>query len=281
MQRLQRSTVNLKESGGLVYPEPRRAAAFRHHCSLLAAKIITIVGSRRLLLFVIANLFLLLAFALPTGALPRFKKKPDAAATSFDDYVSRMRAIIPAQSSTLGSLWVSSGSLSNIFVDYKARNIGDLIVVHLLDNFTAATAGENNQSRQFKTNSAITGLLGAIAARSRLQNLFAANSATNLDGKGQSTMSSNVTLNFTASVKEVLPNGFLIIEAARDITVGNDRQTVVLHGLVRPGDLGPDNSIPSTSISNLEVQIKGKGAVADASRQPNIVIRTLLKIFTF
>ena len=79
----------------------------------------------------------------------------------------------------------------------------------------------------------------------------------------------------------MLPNGFLIIEAARDITVGNDRQTVVLHGLVRPGDLGPDNSIPSTSISNLEVQIKGKGAVADASRQPNIVIRTLLKIFTF
>ena len=143
MQRLQHSTVNLMERGGL-------AAAVRYHSRLLAAKLIIILGSRRLLLFVIANLFLLLAFALPTGALPRFKKKPDAAATSFDDYVSRMRATIPAQSSTLGSLWVSSGSLSNIFVDYKARNIGDLIVVHLLDNFTAATAGENNHPERIR-----------------------------------------------------------------------------------------------------------------------------------
>jgi len=31
----------------------------------------------------------------------------------------------------------------------------------------------------------------------------------------------------------------------------------------------------------LEVEIKGKGAVADAARQPNIIVRLLLKIFTF
>jgi hypothetical protein len=29
------------------------------------------------------------------------------------------------------------------------------------------------------------------------------------------------------------------------------------------------------------VEIKGKGAVADAARQPNIVVRLLLRIFTF
>jgi flagellar L-ring protein precursor FlgH len=192
-----------------------------------------------------------------------------------------MRAMNPPTPSTMGSLWVSAGPLSTISKDYKARNIGDLIVIHLVDNFSANTNGENKQTRQFNTNSAITGLVGTIGARNRLQNLFAANSATNLDGKGQSTMSSNVQLNFAAQIMEVLPNGILVVEAARDITVGNDRQTVVLHGLVRPGDLAPDNSIPSTAISNLEVQIKGKGAVADATRQPNIIIRALLRIFSF
>lgn len=227
------------------------------------------------------SVFLLLLVAVPSHAIPRFKKKPDAAAASFTDYVNRMRAMNPAAPATLGSLWVPSGALAAMSKDYKARNVGDLVVIHLVDNFNAATSGEHKQTRSFNTNSAITGLLGTIAARSRLQNLFAANSATSLDGKGQSTMSSNVSLNFAASVMEVLPNGILVIEAARDITVGNDRQTVVMHGLVRPGDLAPDNSLPSTAISNLEVQIKGKGAVADASRQPNIVIRTLLKLFTF
>jgi flagellar L-ring protein precursor FlgH len=231
-------------------------------------------------LLIVAPSLLLMVSSI--GAIPRSKKpKQESASDSFENYLKRVRSMSPAEPSTMGSLWIASGQFASISRDYKAHNAGDLIVIHLLDNFTAATAGENNQSRQFNTNSAITGLLGKIGARNRLQNLFGANSATALDGKGQSTLSSNVSLNLAAQVIEVLPNGILVVQAARDITVGNDRQTVVIRGLVRAGDLAPDNSIVSTSISNLEVEIKGKGAVADASRQPNIVIRTLLKIFTF
>jgi len=94
-------------------------------------------------------------------------------------------------------------------------------------------------------------------------------------------MSSNVSLNLAAQVIEVLPNSVLVVQASRDITLGNDRQTVILRGLVRPGDLAANNSISSSSVANLEVEIKGKGAVAEASRQPNVVVRTLLKIFSF
>jgi len=225
---------------------------------------------------------LTLTIPVHSRALPRFKKaKTDTTASTFDDYLKRVRAMNVSLPETPGSLWVSSGSLATISKDYKARNPGDLIVIHLVDSFTAATNGENKQTRQFSTKSAITGLLGTIGARNRLQNLFNANSATNLDGKGQSTLSSNVSLNLAAQVMEALPNGTLVVEADRDISVGNDRQTVVIRGLIRPGDLAPDNSVTSTKVSNLEVQIKGKGAVADASRQPNIVIRTLLRIFSF
>ena len=226
----------------------------------------------------------LLAFALLAPSLfgARDKKsKPPEPSASLDNYLQRVRAMNLPAPATTGSLWVSSSPLAVLATDYKARNPGDLVIIHLTDNFTAATAGENNQSRKFSTNSAVTGLLGQIGARNRLQNLFNANSATSLDGKGQSTMSSNVTLNLAAQVVETLPNGVLVIQAARDITVGNDRQTVILRGLVRPGDLAPDNSVVSTAISQLEVVIKGKGAVADITRQPNFVIRALLKLFSF
>ncbi len=227
-------------------------------------------------------LFLPLAIPLSAHALPRLKKtKTDTTANTYDDYLKRVRAMNVPVPETPGSLWVSSSSLAALATDYKARNPGDLIVIHLVDNFTAATAGENQQSRQFSANSAITGLVGKIGARNRLQNLFNANSANSLDGKGQSTLSSNVTLNLAAQVMELLPNGTLVVQAARDITVGNDRQTVLIRGLIRPGDLAPDNSVLSTAISDLQVEIKGKGAVADASRQPNIIIRTLLRIFSF
>jgi flagellar L-ring protein precursor FlgH len=220
--------------------------------------------------------------ALPAHASPRAKKtKTPATASAYDDYLARVRAMNQPQPSTTGSLWVDSGPLSLMGADYKARRPGDLVIIHLVDNFTAATAGENNQSRKFAAQSSITQLIGSLASNNRLQSLLNAGSSNSLDGKGQSTMSSNVTLNLAAQVMETLPNGVLVIQAARDITLGNDRQTVFVRGLVRPGDLATDNSVASTSISDLQVEIKGKGAVADASRQPNIVVRTLMKLLTF
>jgi len=209
------------------------------------------------------------------------KSKSQKVATQLDDYLKRIRGTTLPDPASPGSLWVSAGPLAVISADYKARNPGDLVLIHLTDNFTAATNGENKQSRQFSNTSGVTGLFGNLSSSNRLQNLLNASSNNSLDGKGQSTMSSNVTLNLAAQVVETLPNGILVIQATRDITMGNDRQTVFIRGLVRPGDLAPDNSVQSTAISELEVEIKGKGAVADSTRQPNIVVRTLLKLLTF
>jgi flagellar L-ring protein FlgH len=230
----------------------------------------------------IALLFLIVPLSQISAAFPNFKKlKPAAGPNYLDEYLKMARAISLSPPTTLGSLWVSSSMYAELSSDYKAMHKGDLLIIHLADNFTAGTSGENNQTRAFNTSSAITGLLGALATKNRLQNLFNASSNNGLDGKGQSTMSSNVTLNISAQVVETLPNGVLVVQASRDLAVGNDRQTVILRGLVRPGDIAFDNSISSNSISNLQVEIKGKGAVAEITRQPNIVIRTLLKLFTF
>jgi len=209
------------------------------------------------------------------------KKKPGPAASSIDDYIKRVGTVGSEQPATSGSLWVSSGPLADTSADYKAHLPGDLIVVNLVDTFSAATSGENATSRQFSTQSAITALLGKVGPSNAMQNLLAANSATALDGKGASTMSSNLQLNLSGRVVQVMPNGVMIIEAARDFTVGNDRQTVVLRGLVRPGDIASDNSILSTSITSLELGIKGKGAVADATARPSLLMRALLKVLSF
>lgn len=218
----------------------------------------------------------------PVASCRAKKSKPDnSTAALMNDYLKRARLAYPEVPATVGSLWVSESPMATLAVDYRAIHPGDLVVIHLTDNFSAATAGENSQSRAFSAQSGITGLVGNIGTRNRLQNLFGGSSKSSLDGKGSSTLSSNVTLNLAAQVIEVLPNGVLVVQAARDVTVGNDRQTVIIRGLVRPGDLAVDNSIASSAVGNLEVEIKGKGAVADATRQPNILIRTILRLLTF
>jgi hypothetical protein len=37
----------------------------------------------------------------------------------------------------------------------------------------------------------------------------------------------------------------------------------------------------STQVTSVELSIKGKGAVADASARPNAVVRLLLKVLSF
>ena len=209
------------------------------------------------------------------------KNKPGPAGSSLENYLQRAHAANLEQPGTLGSLWVSSGPLANAASDYKARMPGDLISIRLLDSFSANTSGENKTGRTFNTNAAVTGMLGQLAATNSLQNLFNANSSSTLDGKGQSTLSSTLQLRLAGRVVDVMPNGVMVIEATRDFTVGNDHQTVVLRGLVRPGDVAIDNSILSTAITSLELEIKGKGSVADATRRPILPVRLLLKLLSF
>ncbi len=233
---------------------------------------------------ILKRLAILLLFAVPVFALPAVhpkKAKSPLTSAIYDEYLAHVRRMNVASPATTGSLWVDSGPLSLLAADYKARNPGDLLTIKLVDNFTAATNGENKQSRAFTVLSGVQSLFGLLGPKNRMQNLLSASSNHSIDGKGASSMSSNVQLGLAAQVMERLPNGILVIQAARDITLGNDRQTVFIRGLVRPGDLLPDNSVLSTSISDIQVEIKGKGAVADASRQPNFIVNAILRLLSF
>jgi flagellar L-ring protein precursor FlgH len=63
--------------------------------------------------------------------------------------------------------------------------------------------------------------------------------------------------------------------------MNNQRQTLVLHGVVRPSDIASDNSVLSTQISYLEVGLKGKGVLSDGVRPPNKIIRAILSLVGF
>jgi flagellar L-ring protein precursor FlgH len=239
------------------------------------------LASRRIPFAIATLTAMVMLFSASSDGKTKVKDKSKPASTSLDQYLKRVQSLPPDQPASIGSLWVPNGLLASASADYKARAIGDLIMVRLVDSFAANTSGENSTSRQFSTQSAVTGLLGQLGPNNSLQNLFNANSTTTLDGKGASTMSSSLQLVLAGHIVQVMPNGVMIVEAVRDFTVGNDRQTVVLRGLVRPGDVAIDNSILSSQVSSMELEIKGKGSVADASSRPNIVVRTLLKLLSF
>jgi flagellar L-ring protein precursor FlgH len=223
---------------------------------------------------------IVVVLALASSALAGVVKRDPAKVRQ--EYVERMQQQVASTPSDapLGSLWVTGGALTNLQTDYKASRVNDLVTIVVVQKTTAQASGNTNTQRDFNTTSGITGLAGHIST-SGVSNIFTGSSSSKLKGAGSVDSSSTMKTNLTGQVIAVLPNGNLVVEAERLVTINNQKETMVVRGVLRPGDVAPDNSALSTSLSNLEVELKGKGVISDATRGPNPLMRALLWVIGF
>jgi len=77
---------------------------------------------------------------------------------------------------------------------------------------------------------------------------------------------------------DVLPNGILVVEAARQLEFNQQTETIIMRGLVRPEDVSPSNQVLSTAISGLQVQVVGKGIINDSTYRANPLVRLVQRI---
>jgi flagellar L-ring protein precursor FlgH len=215
------------------------------------------------------------AFAKP----PKEKKSVDQA--SLERYI-RQYTPLPAQGSaaSLGSLWSPEAAFLDPVGDYKAHKLGDPVQIHVIESTTSSQSGTVDNSRSYSATTAITGLAGATST-SNLNPLFSGGSSTALKGSGKADSSSTLNTYLAGEVAAVLPNGTLVVEAKRSILINNEKQTVVVRGMVRPADIGAGNIVASTSLANLEIEVKGKGIISDNTRRENPAVRWLMKIIGF
>ena len=218
-------------------------------------------------------------FALP-GYGVGFRKKGQPKQDFLAEYIERVKGVKASAPST-GSFWTPQSPYSDMASDFKARNVNDLIVIQVVESTTAAEDGAVKTARTFSASSGISGFMGTPGPTAGIQNIFSPNSSRTLNGQGQTSSDAILTTSLSGRVVEVLPNGFLVIEAERQMFMNNQHQTVIIHGVVRPGDIGANNAIPSTSISNLEVELKGRGVISDGVAPPNILVRMILKLVGF
>jgi flagellar L-ring protein precursor FlgH len=228
--------------------------------------------------------FLLVAAVAPLGALGFGKKnKTSTAMQTRTSYLAKLQEHdVPADSGkTVGSLWSPAGNvLGDLSTDYKARKLNDTIVILAAVQTTAAQSGDSSYQRTFSTSSGITGLAGDVKTTG-LNPLLNANSATQLQGNGATDSNTTFQTSLTGVVIAVLPSGNLVVEAQRKIFMNNQHEDVTVRGVVRPGDIGPNNTIASAALSNLEIEMKGKGIIADSTRPINPIMKALLWLIGF
>jgi flagellar L-ring protein precursor FlgH len=214
------------------------------------------------------------------GANP-LKNKKDTPEKLRADYITRLqqRYVAADDERTVGSLWSAQSTLGDFSVDYKATHLNDTITIQVAVQTTAAQSGTVDSERSFTTTSAITGVMGKTP--NATNPLLAANSSSALKGQGSTASNTLFQTSLTGQVVAVLPNGNLVVEAERQIFMNNQHENVVVRGMIRPGDIGPNNTVPSTALSNLEIEMKGKGIISDGVRPPNFLTRAILWLLNF
>ena len=265
---------------------PRRMTLSAHEPNASIRFSRSVAGSVGALLIMLASSSLTAQVPLKTTAknVPSTKALgavSDPAASSLEAYLIQVRLDNKSVQASTGAIWTDAGRLTRMSTDVRAMRPHDLISVVVSESLAASTDGSVKNSRASNASSAITGLIGKLHAGNALQNLIAQNSAAGLNAQGTSATNSSLTTTFGGQVVEVLPNGMLVIEAARQVEFSQQTQTIVLRGLVRPEDISQQNQVLSTAISSMELQVRGKGIVNDYTHRQNPLVRLLERVLVF
>ena len=229
--------------------------------------------------YAVAALLLLSPTAMAVGVKKKKATKPMG--QTLDEYIQQASKNLSASTPANGGLWNAQSGFANLMTDYKAYKLGDLVTINVVESTTAAASGSVKTSRQYSATSGISELFGIVGARSGIQNLISPSSQEALTGSGQTASTSALTTSLTGTVVAVLPNGFLVVQTGREVEVDNQRQKVTVRGIVRPGDLDQTNSVASTQVGNLTIQVEGRGVISDGVRRPNVLTRTIMKVLGF
>ncbi len=203
------------------------------------------------------------------------------AATSMNDYLASVRAVSAGSQPQPGAIWTENGRLDRFTADVRAMQPHDLISVIVSEGLASSTDGTVKGSRASSASSAITALFQKLSAASAAQNLVNLTAQSALNAQGSSANNSSLSTILGGEVVDVLPNGVLVIEAARQVEFSQETKTIVLRGLVRPEDISQQNQVRSTAISSLELQVRGNGIVTDYTHRPNVLVRLLEKALIF
>jgi flagellar L-ring protein precursor FlgH len=208
----------------------------------------------------------------------RIATPPEASLAS---YVQRVRAQQAAEVRTPGSIWSPNGQLVRLGTDVKAFRLHDVVSIVVSESLAASTDGQVKNARASNAKSSITSLFGALKPSNALSNLVNQTSSSGLTAQGQSTTNSSLTTTFGGEVVDVLPNGMLVVQATRQLTFSQQTQLIRLRGLVRPEDVSAQNQIQSTAMTDLELEVTGKGIINDTTYRQNPLVRWLERLIVF
>lgn len=177
----------------------------------------------------------------------------------------------------LGAVDAQAQAIS-LFADPTASRVGDALTVIISENATASnqTSMSTEKTQAVEVGSQIPGAGNVLdfiplhALNSDASNTF--------QGRASSSRSAQLNARMTVTVVGRKPNGDLIIDGVRTLKINGETEAIHVSGSVAPALIRVDNTVPSSSIGDLNIEYTGKGVITQGSR-PGLVMRFVNWIF--
>ena len=166
----------------------------------------------------------------------------------------------------------ATGSLFNAsryrpaFEDRRARIVGDLVTVQIVESVTASQRQNSGVGRKNNLDAGVDVLPlfkgGALDTISRLK--AGVSSESDFTGSGSTSNVNTFTGTISTTVVEVLPNGHLVVSGEKQVGVNQNVDVLRFTGTVDPRSLRPGSTVASNQVANVRVESRGRGQASEA-----------------
>lgn len=172
----------------------------------------------------------------------------------------------PAAPPSDGAIY-QAGQNMELFTDPRAHRVGDILTIALVENMQASKKATTDTSKKDVANLGAPTLLGHALTFGGSPASIGTSGDRTFSGSGDSSQSNQLTGEITVTVAQRLSNGNMVVRGEKWVTINQGRELIRVSGIVRPQDILPDNSVPSTRVADARITYNGRGALAEANSQ--------------
>jgi len=181
-----------------------------------------------------------------------------------EDFSATLPAPVPTPTPANGAIFQASQGYAALYEGQRAHRVGDPLSIVLVERTSASKSATSklDSSGGFSITPPSTGNLSLFKPTDAT-----ASGARSFDGKGTADQSNALSGEISVTVAEVYPNGTMLVQGQKRVTLNRGDEFVQIKGIVRTADIDANNRVPSTRVADARIAYTGKGDVARASRQ--------------
>lgn len=165
----------------------------------------------------------------------------------------------PTATPTAGAIF-NAAAHRPLFEDRRARLVGDTLTIQIEETVTASQASTTKLDRTGKASSSVSAIPFAPASiLGRLS--VGGESSVSSAGDGATNSTNTFTGVITVTVRQVLPNGNLLVTGEKQIGVNQNVDVLRFSGVVNPVAIRAGNVVSSTQVADARLEQRGRGDV--------------------